>query len=64
MASSPSFPPDDVDNDVEWREIQNDAARKPLLNRALDEYYLPGSTFKTLTAAAGSDNHSGETTRS
>jgi len=52
MASSPSFDPSDVDNDVKWREIWNDAARKPLLNRALDEYYLPGSTLKTLTAAA------------
>ncbi|MGH9836819.1 MAG: penicillin-binding transpeptidase domain-containing protein, partial [Blastocatellia bacterium] len=52
LASSPSFAPDDVDNDVEWKEIQNDAARKPLLNRALDEYYLPGSTLKTITAAA------------
>jgi len=52
MASSPGFDPGDVDNDVKWREIWNDAARKPLLNRALDEYYLPGSTLKTLTAAA------------
>ncbi|MGH9765895.1 MAG: penicillin-binding transpeptidase domain-containing protein [Blastocatellia bacterium] len=55
MASSPSFDPSDVDNDVKWREIWNDAGRKPLLNRALDEYYLPGSTFKTLTAAAALD---------
>jgi len=52
MASSPGFDPGDVDNDVKWREIWNDAARKPLLNRALDEYYLPGSTLKTVTAAA------------
>jgi len=50
MASAPSFDPSDVDN--EWQEIWNDAGRKPLLNRALDEYYLPGSTFKTLTASA------------
>ncbi len=55
MASSPSFDPSDVDNDVKWREIWNDVGRKPLLNRALDEYYLPGSTFKTLTAAAALD---------
>jgi cell division protein FtsI/penicillin-binding protein 2 len=53
MASSPSFDPSDIDNDVKWQEIWNDAGRKPLLNRALDEYYLPGSTLKTLTAAAG-----------
>ncbi len=52
MASAPSFDPGDVDNDIKWREIWNDAGRKPLLNRALDEYYLPGSTLKTMTAAA------------
>jgi hypothetical protein len=52
MASAPSFDPGDVDNDVKWQEIWNDAGRKPLLNRAIDEYYLPGSTLKTLTAAA------------
>jgi hypothetical protein len=52
MASSPNFDPGDVDNDVKWREVWNDAARKPLLNRGLDEYYLPGSTLKTLTASA------------
>jgi penicillin-binding protein A len=52
MASAPSFDPGDVDNDVKWQEIWNDAGRKPLLNRALDEYYLPGSTLKTVTAAA------------
>ncbi len=55
IASSPSFYPDDVNNDVKWQEIWNDARNKPLLNRALDEYYLPGSTLKTLTAAAAID---------
>jgi hypothetical protein len=52
LASSPSFDPGDVDNDVKWREIWNDVERKPLVNRALNEYYLPGSTLKTVTAAA------------
>jgi hypothetical protein len=55
MASSPGFYPDDVNNDVKWQEIWNDARNKPLLNRALDEYYLPGSTLKTITAAAALD---------
>lgn len=55
LASSPGFYPDDVDNDVKWQEIWNDALNKPLLNRALDEYYLPGSTLKTVTAAAALD---------
>jgi cell division protein FtsI/penicillin-binding protein 2 len=52
LASAPSFPPDDVNNDVRWREISSDVKNRPLLNRALHEYYLPGSTLKTLTAAA------------
>src|SRR5262249_48326769 len=52
MASAPSFDPGDVDNDAQWQAIWNDAGRKPLLNRALDEYYLPGHTLKPLTASA------------
>lgn len=52
LASSPSFDPDDVSNDSRWREISSDAAKRPLLNRALGEYYLPGSTFKIVTASA------------
>jgi len=57
MASMPSFDPDDIGNDVRWQEISNDVKNRPLLNRALDEYYLPGSTFKTMTAAAAIDAH-------
>ncbi len=52
MASSPGFDPGDVNNDETWNKISNDVERKPLLNRALDEYYLPGSTLKTITASA------------
>src|SRR5262245_32017414 len=55
MASAPSFDPGDVDNDVKWQEIWTDAKQKPLLNRALDEYYLPGSTLKALTASAATE---------
>ncbi|HWQ36166.1 MAG TPA: penicillin-binding transpeptidase domain-containing protein [Blastocatellia bacterium] len=52
LASAPSFDPDDINNDVKWKEIFSDAKNKPLLNRALHEYYLPGSTLKTVTASA------------
>jgi hypothetical protein len=55
MASSPGFDPDDVNNDPTWAKLQSDVANKPMLNRAINEYYLPGSTLKTLTAAAGID---------
>jgi peptidoglycan glycosyltransferase len=52
LASSPSFDPDDVNNDPTWAKIFSDVKNRPLLNRALNEYYLPGSTLKVLTAAA------------
>jgi peptidoglycan glycosyltransferase len=52
IASSPSFDPAHVEIGERWNEMQNDAKRQPLLNRALSEYYLPGSTLKTITAAA------------
>lgn len=55
LASAPSFDPDDINNDVRWEEISADVKNRPLLNRALHEYYLPGSTLKTLTAAAAID---------
>ncbi len=55
IASNPSFDPDDINNDVRWEEIRRDLKNRPLLNRALNEYYPPGSTLKTLTAAAALD---------
>lgn len=52
MVSTPGFDPQDVGNDPTWAKLQTDVARKPMLNRAINEYYLPGSTFKTVTASA------------
>ena len=52
LASAPSFDPDDVNNNATWAKISSDAKNRPLLNRALNEYYLPGSTFKAVTVAA------------
>lgn len=61
LASNPSFDPDDINNDVKWEEIRRDLKNRPLLNRALNEYYPPGSTLKTLTAAAALDSRISET---
>ena len=61
IASNPSFDPDDINNDVKWDEIRRDLKNRPLLNRALNEYYPPGSTLKTLTAAAALDVRISET---
>ena len=56
LATNPSFDPDDVNNDVKWQEVSRDLRNRPLLNRALNDYYLPGSTFKLVTAAAALDS--------
>ena len=52
LASSPGFEMEDIEVDARWAQLRSDQRRHPLLNRALHEYYLPGSTFKALTAAA------------
>lgn len=54
LASAPSFNPNDfvrgIDYNV-WKKLVNDP-RKPLLNRAIQSQYPPGSTFKIITAIA------------
>lgn len=52
MASAPTFDPGRVDAD--WQALLADPAR-PLLNRAAQAPYTPGSTFKLVTAAAALD---------
>ncbi|NTV63261.1 MAG: penicillin-binding protein 2 [Oscillochloris sp.] len=54
-----SFDPSAADWDAEnarisayWSQINADSAGQPLLNRATQGLYPPGSTFKTLTAIA------------
>ncbi|HET9031259.1 MAG TPA: penicillin-binding transpeptidase domain-containing protein [Candidatus Aquilonibacter sp.] len=49
MASVPSFDPNAID--AEFSSLNNDAA-SPLLDRAIDGLYPPGSTFKIFTAGS------------
>jgi peptidoglycan glycosyltransferase len=49
LVSSPSFDPGAVD--TLWPQLNN-SPDSPLLNRALQGLYPPGSTFKTVTGAA------------
>src|SRR5439155_24164236 len=35
-------------DDVTWLKLEPDRLEEPLLTRATNEYYVPGSTFKTL----------------
>src|SRR5439155_22342665 len=55
MTSHPSFDPNAFVSGLaaeEGARLLNDP-RRPLINRALDSTYPPGSTFKVITAAAG-----------
>jgi len=55
MASSPSFDPNLFATGItysDWSVLVNDPD-KPLLNRAIQGLYPPGSTFKIVTAIAG-----------
>ncbi|MCL2671034.1 MAG: penicillin-binding transpeptidase domain-containing protein [Clostridiales bacterium] len=54
MYSSPGYDPNpfsrgDLSYDA-WEDMKEDP-EKPLVNRNIQEYYPPGSTFKTMTAA-------------
>ncbi len=48
--SKPSFNPNDLD--AIWDDLINDEEGSPLLNRAFQGQYPPGSTFKIITALA------------
>jgi peptidoglycan glycosyltransferase len=53
LASVPGFNPNDLS--AEFPSLVNDQS-SPLLNRAVDGLYPPGSTFKIFTAAAALDS--------
>ncbi|MQA76081.1 MAG: hypothetical protein GEU88_17395 [Solirubrobacterales bacterium] len=55
MASVPGFDPNAVRNQDTFRELQRDDS-SPLLNRATQGVYPPGSTMKVVTAAAALDS--------
>jgi peptidoglycan glycosyltransferase len=52
MVSRPGFDPNGIERT--WETLRSDA-RAPLLNRAIQATYPPGSTFKVITAAAALD---------
>jgi peptidoglycan glycosyltransferase len=52
-ASAPTFDPADLENS--WERLSQDTSA-PLLNRATQGLYTPGSAFKVVTAASGLDN--------
>jgi peptidoglycan glycosyltransferase len=56
MASEPSFDPNDLDKGDTFQRLSTDNQNSPLLNRATQGTYPPGSTMKTVTATAALDS--------
>lgn len=54
MVSRPYFDPNRIGDDAYWNQITTSSAA-PLINRATQGLYVPGSTFKTVTLAAALD---------
>jgi peptidoglycan glycosyltransferase len=55
MASSPPYDPNAVASASGYEKLARDNEEKPLVNRAVQFGYAPGSTFKVLTATAAID---------
>lgn len=52
LYSEPSYSLKDVDNETTWLKLEANERDRPLVSRALGAYYIPGSTFKTVTMVA------------
>jgi penicillin-binding protein A len=55
MASSPGYNPNSVRSTASYERLAHDSQGQPLVNRALQFGYAPGSTFKIVTATAAID---------
>jgi peptidoglycan glycosyltransferase len=56
MASTPGFNPNAVGTPRGYAKLAADSAGRPLVNRATQFGYAPGSTFKVVTATAAIDS--------
>ena len=56
MASFPSYDPNGLDNASNFARLNRDEENAPLVNRATQNGYPPGSTMKVVTAAAALDS--------
>jgi penicillin-binding protein A len=55
MASSPGYDPNALSSTQKYERLAKSASGKPLVNRATQFGYAPGSTFKVVTATAAID---------
>ncbi|HEV2975899.1 MAG TPA: penicillin-binding protein 2 [Solirubrobacteraceae bacterium] len=58
MASSPSYDPNALRSTRSYERLTQDSGGKPLVDRATQFGYAPGSTFKIVTATAAIDSGS------
>ncbi|MEK6283212.1 MAG: penicillin-binding transpeptidase domain-containing protein [Acidobacteriota bacterium] len=61
LYSEPSYSLKDVDDEATWIKLEANQRDRPLVSRALGAYYIPGSTFKTVTMTAAFIAGEGET---
>ena len=52
MYSEPSYSLNEVNDETTWIRLEANERDRPLVSRALGAYYIPGSTFKTVTMIA------------
>ena len=52
LYSEPSYSLYEVEDEATWIRLEANERDKPLVSRALGAYYIPGSTFKTVTMTA------------
>src|ERR1041384_1379203 len=52
MYSNPSYTIEEVQDEANWIRLDANERDRPLVNRALGAYYVPGSTFKTVVMTA------------
>ena len=52
LYSEPSYSLKDVEDEATWIKLEANQRDRPLVSRALGAYYIPGSTFKTVTMIA------------
>ncbi|HVF22054.1 MAG TPA: penicillin-binding transpeptidase domain-containing protein [Pyrinomonadaceae bacterium] len=52
LYSEPSYSLKEVSDERTWIRLEANERDKPLVSRALGAYYIPGSTFKTITMTA------------
>jgi penicillin-binding protein A len=52
LYSEPSYSLKEVSDEATWIRLEANERDRPLVSRALGAYYIPGSTFKTVTMTA------------